>query len=126
MLRESLYEVLVFPIAQPIQRLDLRPVIGSTRGKRDAPRRQEASDTCLSRPAVDVLLVVDDRVERDEGGALGTGSTLQVIIEQSLPGSGVDAGRTRDHAVQVEEESLEFAKVDVLRRHYHSSLGERL
>jgi hypothetical protein len=126
MLRESLYEVLIFPIAQPIQRLDLWSVIGSTRGQRDAPSRQEASDTCLSRPTVDVLLVVDDRVERDEGGALCTGSTLQVIIEQSLPGTGVDAGRTRDHAVQVEEESLEFAKVDVLRRHYHSSLGERL
>ena len=27
----------------------------------------------------------------------------------------MDAGRTRDHAVQVEEESLKFAEVDVLR-----------
>ena len=68
-LREGLVEVLVFPVAQPIQRLDLGPVIGTARGQRDAPSRQETSDTCLPGPAVDVLPVVDDRVERDEGGS---------------------------------------------------------
>ena len=57
--------------------------------------RPEASDTFLSGPAVDVRLVVVDRVEPDEGGSLGMGSSLQVIIEKSLPGVGVDAGRTR-------------------------------
>jgi hypothetical protein len=86
MLREGLNEVLIFPIAQPIQRLGLRPVIGTTRGQRDAPSRQEALDTCLQRPAVDVLLVVDDLVERDEGGSLGTRSTLQVEETQFLGG----------------------------------------
>ena len=76
MLRESLHEVLVFPVAQPIQRLDLGPVLGTARGQRDAPSRQEAADACLPGPAVDILLVVDDRIERDdEGGSLGTGST---------------------------------------------------
>jgi hypothetical protein len=44
---------------------------------------------------------------------------LQVVVAEPLPGSGVDAGCTRDHAVQVEEESHKFAEVDVLRRHHH-------
>ena len=61
---------------------------------------KEVSDTCLPGPAVNVLPVVDNRIERDEGGSLGTGATLQVIIEEPLPGSGMDAGRTGDHAVQ--------------------------
>ena len=91
MLREGLHEVLLFPLAQSIQRLDLGPVIETASGQRDAPRRQKALDTRLPRPAVDVVLVVDDEIERDEGGSLGTGATLQVIIEELLPGSGVDA-----------------------------------
>ena len=32
----------------------------------------------------------------------------------------MDGGRTRDHAVQVEEEGLKFAEVDVLQRHHYA------
>ena len=103
---------MVFPVAQSIQRLHLGRVIGTSSRQGDAPSRQEASDTCLPGPAVDVLPVVDDRIERDERGSLGTGSTLHVVIEELLPGSSVDAGRPRDHAIQVEQEGLELRDID--------------
>src|SRR5206468_11893160 len=103
MLRERLQEIMIFPVAEAIQRLDLGPVIGAAGGQRYAPSREEASNAGLPGPAVDVLLVVADGVERDEGASLGTGSPLQVVIEELLPGSGVEAGRPRHHAVQVEE-----------------------
>jgi hypothetical protein len=98
-------------IAQPFQRLDLGLVIGTTGGQRDTPSRQEALGTCLPEPAIDVLLAVDDRVKRNEGGSLGSGSTLHVIVEESLPGSGAEFGRTRDHSVEVKREASSLLRM---------------
>ena len=124
LLRQSLEEVTIFAIAQPMQRLDLWRIVETPNWELDAPSLEEAPYSFLPRPPVDIFLVVLDRVEGNKGDSFGAGALLEIFIEQLLPGSGMDACRACNHAIQVEEECFEFAEVDAVRGHVRIVLGK--
>src|SRR5439155_17685800 len=64
---------------------------------------EERPDAVGARAAVDVLVVVAMQVEGHEGLAGALGPLAEGLVEHRLPRGGVDSGRVRQHAVEVEE-----------------------
>src|SRR5207248_3139519 len=82
----------------------------------DPSRGQERAHAVVARLAVDVLVVVSDRIEGDKGLAGSVGALLQVRVEHLLPRGGVDLGGLGEDAVEVEEAGADYARQPELLR----------
>ena len=69
--------------------LALREGLDRAVAQRDAARVEERPDPVDGRLALQVRAVIVDLVERDEGLPGGLGALPQVMVEQLLPGLGV-------------------------------------
>ena len=99
-------EQAVLGVAQPAGRLAVRRVAGVAPGQGDGPGGEEAGDTVLAGPAVDMAQVV--RLgEGPERLVVGCRPPPQVLVEQPLPGGGVDAGGVGEDAIGVEHDGLQ-------------------
>src|SRR5262249_38932723 len=111
-------EHLVLASAQPLDRLllgwaalgwaarrwaALGWVVGLALRQRDAAGRQEGPGAVGARLAVDVLVVVGDRVEGYERLPGACRALAQEVVEQLLPGCGVHRGGRCQDTVQVEQ-----------------------
>src|SRR4051794_10570938 len=79
-------------------------------GQFDSAGGQERAHTVIARLAVDVLVVVGDRVEGDELLAGALRALLEIRVEHLLPRGGVHLGRLREDAVEIEEAGADPAR----------------
>jgi hypothetical protein len=85
-----------------------RVVLRRAARQSDAARCEEVADPGVARLAVDVGAVVRDDIERHERRAGTLGLRREIVVEELLPGP----SRPRDHAVEIEQESVESRKID--------------
>src|SRR5207244_5094527 len=100
---DQLEHELVLAIAQAVDRRGTRGIGRFALGKLDPARGQERAHPVVARLAVDVLVVVDQRVERNEALTGSLGAFAQERVEHLLPGRRVHARSLRQDAVEVEQ-----------------------
>ena len=125
---EVLEEHLVLPIPQPADGLPIRRIVRVALGQLDASRGEEAPHAVEPTLAVDVPAVVLVGIERHERFAGAIGALAQVVVEQPLPGLGVDGRGVGDDAVHVEDHGADLLGKDGLgrgRRHFGDQSGAR-
>ena len=69
----------------------------------DSARREELADAVVARPPVDVSLVVETGVERDERLMRTVAPVAEEAVERLLPGRRMELSGLREHAVEVEQ-----------------------
>jgi hypothetical protein len=88
---------LVLGVAQPVERLRCRRVVGRPLRQLDPARGEEVAHAVQAGLAVDVLVVVAMEVE------LGLAARRQKRVEHLLPRARVHLGGLRENAVEVEQ-----------------------
>ena len=114
--RDELEHEVVLAVAQAVDRLGARLVVGRAVREVDAARPEERADPVVARPAVDVLVVVRARVEGHERLAGALRALAQVVVEHLLPRGGMDLRGLREHAVEVEQ-----ARLDAVGQSQHAA-----
>src|SRR5262249_27261833 len=100
-------EELVLALAEPVHRLRAGRVASLPVRKMNTPRCEEGPLAVEAELAIDVALVITDGVERNEWLAGGQRPREQVLVEHLFPRGRVDLGSFRQHAVQIEEKSVD-------------------
>jgi hypothetical protein len=100
---EHLEHQLVLPVAKALHGGRAGRVGGRPLRKLDPSRFEERLRAVEPRLAVDVLVIVMDRVERYECLAVAGGPDAQELVEHLFPGGGVHHRRLGHHPVHVEQ-----------------------
>ena len=106
-LAQAVQKSRVLAVAQPADGFQRFVVVRVALGQRDVARRQKAAHPVVTLLAIDVFQIVGFGVERRTGRARLACPAVQKLIEQSLPGDGVQLFGLGDHAVQVEQHRVE-------------------
>src|SRR6266571_1422622 len=107
---------LVLAVSETVDRLGRRRVVRIAVGQLDSARGQERADAVVAWLAVDVPVVVGERVEGDELLAGLLGALSQVRVEHLLPGGRVHLGGLGEDAVEIEEAGADPARQPKLLR----------
>src|SRR5260370_5947749 len=100
---DQVKEELVFAIAEAVDGVGLRRIVLRALRQSDIARREKRPDSLLPGFAVDIFVVVGDRVERLEPFSRLFRTLLHEAIEGGLPGHSMDPGRLSQDSVEIEE-----------------------
>src|SRR6266487_4146897 len=107
---QKCHHELVLAVSETVDGLGRRRVVRIALGQLDSARGQERANAVVARLAVDVPVVVGDRVEGGELLAGSLGALAQVRVEHLLPGGGVHLGGLGEDAVEIEEAGADPAR----------------
>src|SRR6266487_7108980 len=107
---QKCHHELVLAVSETVDGLGRRRVVRIALGQLDSARGQERANAVVARLAVDVPVVVGDRVEGGELLAGSLGALAQVRVEHLLPGGGVHLGGRGEDAVEIEEAGADPAR----------------
>ena len=109
-LAQAVQKSRVLAVAQPADGFPRFIVVRVALGQRDAARRQKAAHPVVTLLAVHVFQIVGLGVERRTGRARLARPAVQKLVEQLLPGDGVQLFRLGNHTVQVEQHRVEVGR----------------
>ena len=103
-------EVVVLPVADPMDRMLFRPVGRISVRKGYAARRQERCGPLISRLPVDITEIVGAFIERCEVLARA-GALPEQFVERAFPRRGMNARGVRDDPIHVQYERIDAVQV---------------
>ena len=100
----------VLAVTKPDDRLRAQRVAWTPCGQFDPPRGKERAHPVIPWPPVDVLVVITNRVERDELLAALICPLAQVLVKHRLPGGGMHLCRLGQHPIQIKQACMHTSR----------------
>ncbi len=107
LLADQLEHALILVVADALDRVGVRWIVGLAVGQTDIAGLEEGSHPVLARHSVHVVVVITDFVEGDKVPSRLLRPPAQEGVEGLLPRCRVDLGGLREHAVHVEQKAID-------------------